>query len=353
MARDPDLLRKGLDAVAAVSKLVARAECLPTTDDGVLLLDQLDVGEDILPGETDRQLRKDLLAVVGTIEVTRGYGGPARLSSDRADVAPAALGVAKKIWEALCATPDGYLSPDALKKVERSDDAIERANLLLKTLRLVTGRRRAGGIQLAVAAEAAIQEAAKREEDLGRRVEADKEQAREHESVLYDAAADLLERAYGGQGVRPIVLGNRQLADGQWNTPDVVGFYVKPAGAGGLPILRVFSVEVKWRLSRDAIAEAASHKRFANYAFIFVPTSYSDLDVELVTECTQAGVGLMCPRQANSQTFYVQIEPPLHRPDEEWVDWFLSAFKADDGLPLGQVVAKEVRRALAAVIAGA
>lgn len=354
MVSDSELRKQGLLALAGVERLVARAEHLPTTEDGVLLLDGLDGGEDIIPGETDRQLRKDLLAVVGAIDVTRGYGGPARLAPNRAGVAAAALNLAKRIWETLCGEPDGYLPPDRLLALGgRAEDAVNRANLLLKSLRLITGRRKVGGVQLAAAAEEAMHQAATREEELGKQVEADKKKEREHESVFYDAAADLLERAYGGLGVRPVVLGNRQLADGQWNTPDVVGLYVKPAGPGGLPVLRLLSVEVKWRLTRDAIAEAASHKRFVNYSFLFVPSSYSEIEPELVTECTLAGIGLMCPRQTNSQTYYVQIEPPLHRPDEEWVDWFLGAFRDEDGVPLARMVATEVRKAVAAVLAGA
>lgn len=353
MASESEVREQGLLALGGVERLVAAAERLPTTEDGVLLLDGLEGGEEIIPGETDRQLRKNLLAVVGAIDVTRGYGGPARLAPNRAAVAVATLNLAKQIWKVLCGEPNGYLSPDRLLALGRSEDAVNRANLLLKNLRLITGRRRAGGVQLAAADEKAIQQAATREEELGRQVEADKKKEREHESVFYDAAADLLERAYGGLGVRPVVLGNRQLADGQWNTPDVVGLYVKPAGPGGLPVLRVMSVEVKWRLTRDAIAEAASHKRFANYSYLFVPVSYSDVEPELVTECTLAGVGLMCPRQSNSRTYYVQIEPPLHRPDEEWVDWFLETFCDEDGVPLARMVATEVRRAVAAVLAGA
>ena len=177
--------------------------------------------------------------------------------------------------------------------------------------------------------------------------------AREHEEVLYQPAFDFLDEVYGGEpGFHAVILGNKQLAEGKWNTPDVIGMYVKPCGSGGLPVLRLLSVEAKWRLTRDAVAEAASHRRFANYAFLLVPTAFLDIDRRLITECMEAGVGIICPGKSGAQKYHIQFRPSLNRPDEEAVDEFLNSFRGDDKKLLAERAAKEVRKLLGAVFAG-
>ncbi|HOU90275.1 MAG TPA: hypothetical protein PLU22_04475 [Polyangiaceae bacterium] len=290
--------------------------------------------------------RRQLLRSLGLVETRRGRGAPT-WATDPAGAAERTLGAVDRICRAL----DGQerVSNEALEGLVPDEEVRSRAVMLLKALEMAVGIQRAGGLRRYAAtqdeAEAlASAEAPPPPEQPARPTRADEG----HERAYYEYVADKLDL----EGWDVTITGVRQRRPGQWGTPDLVGFKVLEAPALLAPIVRIVTVEVKHVLDLTAIAEAEAHQRFAHYSYLAVPQASSEISPALITELTRRGLGLICPRQRSSLSFFTHTEPPLHRPDEARVEELLADLTYQDGeLPMSVAIARQVRRALAAVLA--
>lgn len=335
----------GLTRIAAAQGLTEVAFNAPKEDGGVLDLSALSSGNDLVPGATDAVLRKAVLKALGVITVGRGAGGPALLAPDAERIGTRSTDAARHLWKKLAASSAKLTRAEV--EYERiagnfSESEYRSGEELLKLLQLAAGvRGAAGGVQpyaeLAKEAEQAQQELAKLETKAAQ--EAVEEAT--HESIYYEPVADALRR--WGEEWAVAVLGVRQRGIGEWSTPDVIAYAVHPAPVTIQPILRVATVEVKHVLTRVAIAEAAAHRRFAHHSYVAAPVAPADIDPSLVTACIEQCVGLICPRQRGSLTFYVLFDPPLHRPDEEEVNFALQQFTDETGRELSRDIFERLR----------
>lgn len=113
-----------------------------------------------------------------------------------------------------------------------------------------------------------------------------------HEPDLYPAAAKFVTSL----GYAAIILGGVRVVKGKgnWNTPDIVGYNIVDYSVLGGADLEIISVEVKWDLTKYAIAEANSHQRLAHKTFIMVKQKYNDIRKSLIEELIHKGLGLIC-----------------------------------------------------------
>jgi len=345
MSLDPQATLEGMARIERAAALVDAAVAAPAFDGGVLDLTGLEMGPSIVPVGDDFRLRKRLLRALGAIEVTRGPGGPARLTATPRENAEAVRHLAESLWSHLAKR--GTANPEEIATRVGDEGRVEIAEgavWLLKELQLASGIQRAGGLRLyrdflAELAEAEV--SLTREEEQSTALEG---QEALHQKVYCETAALALKEL----GFSPTILGVRQRAAGRWNTPDVVGHYVLRSQSIVVPVLRVATVEVKHRLCRIAIAEAESHKRFAHYAYVAVPTLFSMLDRPSVTECIEKGLGVIAPN-VKGGPFEVKIEASFNRADEEEVDAMLSWFRDEQDTPLKDLVSRDIRAAFSAM----
>lgn len=334
-----DALQKARDFAEALMRRTLEAKIDPETYVDLSSLGLSELATD--SGPLDERQRRQLLINLG---VVGGAQGTSRVWIEKGAQTSlnTTLAGASAVLDEL--TKKEQLSREELHTAISATGADETRVLnVLKALDLVAGAKgRNGGVKRAdVAAKdfAAAETEIARAEDKERR-EPDK--VSEHESIYYPAAADALRL----EGFEATVTGVRQRGQGEWSTPDVVGYYVRPTAALIVPIVRVGTVEVKHRLSRAAIAEAAAQRRFAHYSYVAAAEVFADISAELREECVRAGIGLMCFRQRNSAGFSVFLEPMMNRPDEEAVEELLASLRAEDGLTFAEHILTEVRRGM-------
>lgn len=290
--------------------------------------------------------RRQLLRSLGLVETRRGRGAPTW--------APDPGGAAERTLDAvdrICRALDGQerVSNHALEGLVPDEEVRSRAVMLLKALEMAVGIQRAGGLRRYAATQDEAEALASAEAPPPPEQPAPPARTGEgHERAYYDYLADKL----GLEGWDVTITGVRQRRSGQWSTPDLVGFKVLEAPALLAPIVRIVTVEVKHALDLIAIAEAEAHQRFAHYSYLAVPQASSEISPALITGLTRRGLGLICPRQRSSLSFFTHTEPPLHRPDEATVEELLADLKYQDSeLPMSVAIARQVRHALAAVLA--
>jgi hypothetical protein len=297
-------------------------------------------GPEPVPGETTEQTRKAILRTLGVIEVTSGRGGPARTSASAIEVSTRILGVARALWAQL-SQKDKLTQADVANVGPTLGDDGSGAVALLKQLGMAVGVRRAGGLRRADSAKA--EASAKLREEVPPAADDFVSPSKERESTYYEFIATLLD---SWETFEAAIVGGVQIGRGEWSTPDIVAVSVEPAPSLVVPIVRVATVEIKLELSRLAIAEASSHKRFAHFAYVGVPQAPVDMDPLLITELASAGLGLICPRQRGSLTFHVYLEPSLNRPDEEDLEQLLQRFRDSDDDSMSRRTRERVRKCL-------
>lgn len=112
----------------------------------------------------------------------------------------------------------------------------------------------------------------------------------EHEKVLYpNAEKFLLEQGYDA-----LILGVNKKLKGKWNTPDIIGYSIEKLNVIGGAYLETVSIEVKWKISKEAIAEANSHQKLVNKTFLWINQEIDDIDEEYLTDIMEKGIGLIC-----------------------------------------------------------
>ena len=276
-----------------------------------------------------------LLGQLGVIELVRGPGVRAVRPAAKDD-ARRVLDAARKVLEQITSSMEKQLTRKQLSEAVPDDTVRDTAVWLLKVLGLCTGLMGSGGgIQLSSKTNEEVRQA-----KAGPAPKQQPEPDTKYESALYPFVANAL----AALEYRTIVTGVKQRGKGEWGTPDVVGYWVGRSRANILPVLRVATVEVKHELSRHGIAEARAHRRFAHHSFIAVPQPWSELMSDpLVLECIDSGLGLICTKQRESNSFHVHLDAPFWRPDELEVEEFLSQFNADDQSPLIDAVFTAMR----------
>jgi hypothetical protein len=124
--------------------------------------------------------------------------------------------------------------------------------------------------------------------------EEEKEQfLKRNEHVLYPLAAGII----SSLGYEPIVTGGKKRFEGQWSTPDVIGYRVNRFDNIVQRDIEVVTVEVKWEFNRQAIAESISHQRLGHKTYLMVHQSFYDIDKSLLNELINKGVGLICLKE--------------------------------------------------------
>jgi len=314
-------------------------------------------GPELVPDRTSEQTRRQILRTLGVVDVKVGRGGPAKTALGALESSQQILNAAREIWKRLENSSERVtkeqLEADAEQVGLKGERTYAPADLL-KQLGLAVGVQRAGGLRNAERAEReavdAVDAVEKRMASPSPSKEDDSKE-KEGEASYYELIASLLETSE--EDCEATVVGGEQVGRGEWSTPDVVAVSVMPAPSLVLPVVRIFTVEVKLRLSRVAIAEASAHKRFAHYAYVGVPQAAVDMPPWLIAELAASGLGLICPRQRGRLTFYVHLQPQLNRPDEEDVEELLQRFRAlPNGDTMSNVTRDRVRRALRVLFEG-
>jgi len=342
---------QGKARIGAAAALVPLALSAPKDAEGIIDLSALATGADIVPGATDALLRRELLKALGVLVVGRGgRGGRPYVAANAAALAARIVAAAEHLWARLGTSGAKLTRAEVAAHMHAGPFTTEESvggERLLKLLQLAAGvTGQSGGLQayaaLAADAEAAQKSLAQVETQAVENTQAETS----HESVYYEPVADALR---GWDGWTVAVLGVKQLGVGEWSTPDIMAYSVSPAPATIIPILRVATVEVKHVLTRQGIAEAAAHRRFAHYSYVAAPVAPVEIDPVLITACVEQGVGLICPRQRSSLSFHVHFDPPLHHPDDEDLNFALAQFRTDDGVPISRDVFEKVRSAFAII----
>lgn len=153
-----------------------------------------------------------------------------------------------------------------------------------------------GGIQFSENNFEAIKEKSRKEfkEEENRNIEGDaqKKNFREHEQVFYPIAEKILIE----DGYMAITLGVNRRLTGEWNTPDVIGYKLIPLDVLGGVFVELVSIEVKWEISKSAIAEANSHQKLTHKSYIFVDQEIENINQEMIKEVALTGLGLICKK---------------------------------------------------------
>jgi hypothetical protein len=140
------------------------------------------------------------------------------------------------------------------------------------------------------------------------------------------------------------IVGDQRSGGGEWGTPDVLGYYLVESTSGLIPIRRIAAVEVKFALTRAALAQANAYRRFAHYVFLAVAQCIADLPLDLRAECHAAGIGLMCRKQTNSPGLHLFSEPVFNPCDEEEVEELLRRSRDGANEVLADVIGRETRK---------
>jgi hypothetical protein len=190
---------------------------------------------------------------------------------------------------------------------------------ILSSLGLVTsaGRSRTGGIKAydKTQENAQIEEAIK-EIEKNHSQESQENTKAEKENVLYPSAA----KEVSALGFETIIMGVTRRLSGEWNTPDVIGYRINRFKNIGGAEIEIVTVEVKWEISKLAIAESNSHQRLGHKSYLMVHQTFDEVDKSLLTELISKGIGLICKRNEEHKVYVPAIR---NNPDKIDIDDFL------------------------------
>lgn len=170
-------------------------------------------------------------------------------------------------------------------------------------------------------------------------------ESRTHESKLYPMAEVFLQGLIWSEEkiiYETLVLGVKRRLQGQWNTPDIIGWRVIPLEITGGAEIELVSLEVKWALSKDAVAEANSHQKIAHKSYLLTTETIEQIQSKqhLIEDAACKGIGLIC-KQGDS---YICILPAR---DNQVQSSKINAFLMD---VLSQEQIKLIRQKFAASI---
>lgn len=181
------------------------------------------------------------------------------------------------------------------------------------------GKGRLGGIKLYNKAES--EKEIRDAEDEINKVKDPKELSEseeKHEKVLYEPASKVI----SDEGYSAVILGVNRRLKGEWNTPDVIGYKIVPYQTIGGCFLEIITVEAKWSLNKQAIAETSSHQKFSHKSYLMVNQSYDEIESSsLIRDLVDKGLGLICKDASN---YYIHIPAANNYPHGLDVDNFIS-----------------------------
>jgi predicted transcriptional regulator len=313
----------------------------------------------------DDSVLKDKEAILKRLGVTVTVSRKARtyMVPDNADQSIERLiGMARNVWEKL-SNSQGIIA----RLPELAENDWVEVKYFLSLLELGNGIQRSGDFASPKAAEEevekVVQELTHESSKVDKETQAVEQKKKNLERENYELFKDFLQNwirdEYNSQETIDfeVIISGNQRGDSEWSTPDVTGVVVLRGSNIGIPIIRVFTIEVKFGLSLQAIAEAAAHRRFSHYSYVGVYPQHAwdeNMAAELKAELASAGIGLICPVTAKSATLYEFLRPQFHHPDEEVLDDFLGYFHSEreQGHSLGSRVRDWCRRAQGQILAG-
>lgn len=164
-----------------------------------------------------------------------------------------------------------------------------------------------------------------------------------NEQALYSPFVATLNDESKENGEAALVIDTSALRkSGKWSNPDVTKVSVRK-----FPILKTHRIQLttyelkQWkRWNIDSVFEAASHRRFANEAYVVLEWAKGEEVVgleEMIAVCSRFGVGLLTLHPYYSTFRYItQLEAEKNSPAEDYVEEYLGyvfekydAFRAD------------------------
>lgn len=280
----------------------------PVSDELLHEKSELDINDDIYPGISE------LLKLVEAIKTTQGTRD-VYLTNVQKEILCDQVGEVERLISAIeSKLEDGQvLSKVDMKDLIQDNYNREYSDNIYNVLRAFlvmtkiasstgrTGRNNSGLIKYVENADEynqAVQDIKSEIDDEINKISGegiDKDKIREdvrsrHESILYPAASDIVV----SMEYEPVTLGKVRRLSGEWNTPDVIGYKIVKYEVFGGGDLEVISLEVKWSLTKQAIAEANSHQQLVNFSYIMVDDEFDWLDKNLIVEMQNKGIGLIC-----------------------------------------------------------
>lgn len=159
-------------------------------------------------------------------------------------------------------------------------------------------------------------------------------QERKHESKLYIYAHEILSQ----NGYQAVTLGVKRRLSGQWNTPDVLGYRLNRFNVLCGAEIEVVTVEVKWQVTKDAIAEAHSHQRRAHKCYLMAHQELMDIDGPSICDLGEKGIGLIC---LIDNKFFIHSHPRANSISLKDIDDFLNdALETEDRKSLREEIAQ-------------
>ncbi|WP_144306931.1 hypothetical protein [Oceanidesulfovibrio marinus] len=206
--------------------------------------------------------------------------------------------------------------------------------LSLEHLAVSVGAGRTGGFELYTTKtqDKTIDDTAK---DLSKFKDGEKKaQEKKHESKLYPYAHEILSQ----EGYQAVTLGVKRRLPGRWNTPDVIGYRLNRFSVLCGAEMEVVTVEVKWQVDKEAIAEAHSHQRRAHKSYLMAHQELMDIDGPSICDLGEKGIGLIC--LINNQ-FFIHSHPRANSISLKDIDDFLNdALETEDRKSLQEEIAQ-------------
>lgn len=309
-----DLIKKAKEIVQKISP-----------KDGLIDPEKLEIREDESKGITE------LLSHVGAIKTARGTSKV--YVSESIKNREAILGrlniveqILNNIYEKIKSSPKKQLSRKEVSEILNQNGESEEDYYsligLLSGLNLVTSiGGRTGGIKIydESAELNPIKEAEKEFSETTDEKKSEKKKS-EKEDVLYPSARKFI----SDLGFQALTLGVRRRFSGEWNTPDVIGYKVNPFKWLGGAELEIVTLEVKWEISKQAIAETNSHQNLSHRSYLLVYQFFDEIEENHRMELINKGIGLIC-RNRNKDKDGYEICLPAKRniPENSDLDNFL------------------------------
>lgn len=257
------------------------------------------------PSDMNREIC-NVLTTIGAIRTVSGtnriYLRPSLVEKDQLGMLLDKLGITlHSIYDKLYQSPEQTLSrSEVVRIIQDNNDEEEFYSTfvsLLSSLDLVTsaGKGRNGGIKI-YNREQDQEEIEHAEQKLAQQKQQeipDTERIRTEkitEASLYPSAEKLLTDL----GYQPSITGFNRRLPGEWNTPDVIGYKITRFESIGGAEIEVVTVEVKWRLSKSAIAETMSHQKLSHQSYLMVHQPFDETIQSYLPELMDKGIGLIC-----------------------------------------------------------
>jgi len=157
----------------------------------------------------------------------------------------------------------------------------------------------------------------------------------EREDVLYPSAV----KFFSDLGYQALILGTKKRFRGTWNTPDVLGYKVTPYKWLGGAELEILTVEVKWEISKYAIAETNSHQNRSHKSYLLIYQFFHEVEETYLSELISKGIGLICKKGDDDYAIFLPAR--RNTPDNIDLDKFLDiAMDPKELLELKEEIAK-------------